>query len=138
MAASNPSRLSATAPERRQAFLAVRLAGLINAGLINTAEINSTAINTATVHSVAIDVDADTPHRAKGFGRHQDAMVVEILDLDTASPVERVRLFGAKSRIHGRMAVQVQSGHTAQGTTTAAPDKSRMKSKDTPWKGTTP
>ena len=35
-------------------------------------------------------------------------MAVEILDLDTASPVDRVRLLGAKSRIHGRMAVPVQ------------------------------
>jgi hypothetical protein len=64
VAASNPSRLSATASERRQAFLAVLLAGLINAGLINTAEINTTAINSATIHSVAVDVDADASHRA--------------------------------------------------------------------------
>jgi hypothetical protein len=80
-------------------------------------------------------VDAEAQHRAKGFNGHQDAMAADILDFDTAVH-DGVTLFGGKSRIHCRIAVQ--KGHTTQGTTTAAPDKSRMKSKDTPWKGTTP
>ena len=61
------------------------------------------------IGSVAINTNA--LHRAKGFGGHQDALAVEILDLDAALLVDFTSLDG-RSRIHGTIAQVHQSGHT--------------------------
>lgn len=65
--------------------------------------------------SVAINTNA--LHRAKGFGGHQDALAIEILDLDAPVLVD-FRWLGGWSWIHGTIAVQ-GSHHSRQDGTGA-------------------
>ena len=116
VAAFDFSRLSAAAArQRRNASLTVMLAVRGNFFAINSVAINTNA-----------------PHRAKGFVRHQDALAIEILDLDAALLAD-VTLLDGRSRIHRRVAVQ---GHTTHGRTAPAPVRSLKNVNDTPWKGT--
>jgi hypothetical protein len=92
-----------------QRFLAVTvIAVAAKTGWVDVGSADADWVDVSAVDMSAVDAEAQ--HRAKGFNGHQDAMAADILDFDTAVH-DRVTLFGGKSRIHCRIAVQ--KGHNA-------------------------